>query len=140
MKGYLVDTNVLLRLLTEDDAGQTPAAKLFFESVVAGKAKAYLTVATLLELVWTLESYFQVPRRQVAEKLDLVLNTPNLAVENQVLVERCVEYYRSSKADFADCYNASFAAIKGDGSVLSYDRHFDKLEGVRRVEPGAIHS
>lgn len=135
MKGFLVDTNIFLRLLTEDDATQTPPAKNFLARVVAGKTQAYVTVPVILELVWTLESYFKVARADLAKKLSLLVNTPNLGIENREVIEESVDYYKDSKADFVDCYNAAFAKLNSDGTVMSFDRHFDKLEGVKRTEP-----
>lgn len=135
MKGYLVDTNVFLRLLTEDDTAQTPAAKNFISKVVARKAQGYVTVPIILELVWTLESYYELSRQDVAAKLSLLLNTTNLAIEKQDEIEEALEYYTNSKADFVDCYNAAFAKLSGDGTIISYDRHFDRLPGVKRSQP-----
>ena len=135
MRGFLVDTNVFLRLLTEDDAAQTPAAKNFIAKVIVRKAQAYVTVPVVLELVWTLESYYELPRNDVAIKLTLLLNTTNLMVERQDEIEEALEYYKNSKADFVDCYNAAFAKLNGDGRIISYDRHFDRLPGVKRSEP-----
>ncbi|MDP1809133.1 MAG: PIN domain-containing protein [Actinomycetota bacterium] len=135
MRGYLVDTNVFLRLLTDDDAAQTPAAKNFIAKVIARKAQAYVTVPVVLELVWTLESYYELSRSDVALKLALLLNTTNLIVEKQDEIEQALEYYKNSKADFVDCYNAAFAKLNGDGNILSYDRHFDRLPGIKRSQP-----
>jgi predicted nucleic-acid-binding protein len=135
MRGFLVDTNIFLRLLTEDDTRQTPAAKRFFTDVIGKKTRAYVTVAVILELVWTLESYYELARADVSDKLSLLLNTGNLTVENSEVVEKAIEHYESSNADFIDCYNAAFANLNGDGTMLSYDRHFDKLADVIRTEP-----
>ena len=135
MKGYLVDTNIFLRLLTEDDLSQTPAVKNLIANIIDRRVHAYVTIAVILEMVWTLESYYELKRNEVAEKLSLLLNTPNLVIENQDVIEEAVEQYKQTRVDFADCYNASFAKLRGDGSILSYDRHFDKLAGVKRKEP-----
>src|SRR3989304_9980706 len=135
MKGYLVDTNIFLRLLTEDDLSQTPAVKNLIANIIDRRVHAYVTIAVILEMVWTLESYYELKRNEVAEKLSLLLNTPNLVIENQDVIEEAVEQYKQARVDFADCYNASFAKLKGDGTILSYDRHFDKLAGVKRKEP-----
>jgi len=138
LKGYLLDTNIFLRLLTEDDLQQTPAVKQLFTKIIERKIQAYATVAVVLELVWTLESYYELERSEITSKLTLLLNTPNLVLENEDVIEDAIESYEATKADFADCYNASFAKLHGEGTVLSYDRHFDKLAGVKRTEPGSL--
>ena len=135
MRGCLVDTNIFLRLLTEDDPVQTPAVKEFLSQLVNRKEHGYITVAVVLELVWTLESYYKLKKDKVADKLSLLVNTPNLEIENRSIVEAALDYYASTKADYADCYNGAYAALHGDGTVLSYDRDFDKLDTVKRVEP-----
>jgi len=135
VKGHLIDTNIFIRLLTEDDPEQAAASKDFIARVMAGKVNAYVTVAVVLEIVWTLSSYYKLSRDDISDKLTLLLNTKKLAVENRDVVEEAVEYYRSVPIDFADCYNAAYAKSIGDAVVLSYDKDFDKLKGIKRVEP-----
>lgn len=138
IKGYLLDTNIFLRLLLSDHSKQTPAIINFFEELVQKKRHGYVTVVTLLEIGWTLDSFYELSRDGVAQKLRLILNTPNLVVEDRVVVERMMQHFEQSNADLVDCYNGAFAEIKGSGDVLSYDRHFDKLTGVTRHTPNDL--
>ncbi|MBE0447384.1 MAG: PIN domain-containing protein [Actinobacteria bacterium] len=135
MKGNLVDTNIFIRLLTEDDPDQAAASKDFISRVIAGKVHAYITVAVILEIVWTLSSYYKLSRDDISHKLTLLLNTKKLAIENRDIIEEAAEYYKTTPIDFADCYNAAYAKLIGDAIILSYDKDFDRIKDVRRVEP-----
>lgn len=135
MKGYLIDTNIFLRILTNDDPAQAEKSKAFILQVISGEKHAYTTVAVLLELAWTLESYFGLKPEEVAEKLSLITATPKLQIENRRVVEEAIEIYKEKHIDFADCYNAAFAKIMSGSLVLSYDRDFDKVSGLKRKTP-----
>ncbi len=88
----------------------------------------------LAEVVWVLESYYKLPREKIAEKLDLIINTPNLAIADSGAFSQAVELYSSSNLDLADCFAASLAIEEGS-ILISYDRDFDKLDGIVRKEP-----
>ncbi|MDI6717158.1 MAG: PIN domain-containing protein [Actinomycetota bacterium] len=103
--------------------------------VTSGKDRAFLTVAVILELIWTLDSYYELSRDDISDKLMLLLNTKKLVIENRDVVEEAVEYYKTARIDFANCYNAAFAKLRGDAIILSYDKDFDRIKDIKRVEP-----
>jgi predicted nucleic acid-binding protein len=127
-----VDTNVLVRHLT----GDPPA--------MAGRATAYLReeeellVADLVvaETVYVLESFYQVPRTQVAEAVRSLLAMPSVTVVDPSLLLRAVEVYESDRLDFAEAFLVASAESTGVGRIASFDRTIDRVGTVRRIEPG----
>jgi predicted nucleic acid-binding protein len=130
-----VDTNVFLRFLTRDDPAKFERCRRLFEQAVAGSITLRTSELVIAEIVWTLLSYYDLPKPVVIEKVGQILNTPNLTVTNQeVLIEALVLWSRHS-CDFIDTYNAALMHRDGLTELVSYDTDFDLLPFTRRQEP-----
>jgi predicted nucleic-acid-binding protein len=126
-----VDTNVLVRHLT----GVPPE--------IASRASAYLRresellVADLVvaETVYVLESYYEVPRVQIAEAIRSLLGLASVVSVDRALLLRAVEVYEVDRLDFAEAYLVACAESTGVGRVASFDKSIDRVGTVERVEP-----
>ncbi len=132
--GALLDTNIFLRLLTEDDPEKAERCERLLRRAGQRTLRLHVSDVCLAEIVWTLESYYRAPRSEIAEKLIALLNTPGLEFSNVDVLLDAVQRYRDSAVDFIDAYHAALAADAGL-EVYSYDHHFDKFEDVTRREP-----
>jgi predicted nucleic acid-binding protein len=135
MPVQFVDTNVFLRFLTRDDPAKFERCRRLFEQAVAGTVALQTSELVIAEIVWTLRSYYDLPKAMVIEKVGQILNTPNLAVTNQeALVEALVLWSRHN-CDFIDAYNAALMRRGNLSEVVSYDADFDLLPFILRHEP-----
>lgn len=126
-----VDTNVLIRHLTGDPPAQAARASRF----LARADELLLPDLILAEIAYVLESFYEAPRRQVAETLRAVLAFPAIRVVDAELLLRTIEVYDEHRLDFADAYLVASAERTGVGELVSYDRAIDRVGTVRRVEP-----
>jgi AbrB family looped-hinge helix DNA binding protein len=112
-----VDTNVLVRHLTGDPPAQARRATRYLERADE------LLLADLIaaEVVYVLESYYEVPRGQVAETLRAVLAFPAVRVIDPGLLHRALEVYEVHRLDFADAYLVA-SADRGRGRGLLRSR------------------
>ena len=126
-----VDTNILVRHLTGDPPAQARRATRHLE------AADELLLADLIaaEVVYVLESFYEVPRAQVAEALRAILAFPSMRMVDADLLRRAVEVYEVHRLDFADAYLVASAERTGVGVIASFDRSIDKVTTVRRDEP-----
>ncbi|MCL5670364.1 MAG: PIN domain-containing protein [Acidobacteria bacterium] len=124
-----------MRFLTGDDPRKAEACRRLVQKAVDGELVLRTHALILAEVVWVLESYYKLPRQEIATKLEMILNTPNLSVAESDVFARAVEIYSQSGIDLADCFVAALAAAEGS-LLLSYDRDFDEIEGLIRREPG----
>ena len=130
----LLDTNVLVRFLTNDDPRKADRCDKLFRRAAKGEVVLRLSDVCLAELVWTLESYYGLERHDIAGKVSAVLNTDGFEVENETLWLDAMRRYAESNVDLIDAYHAAQAAQAG-WPVYSYDRDFDRFHDVQRVEP-----
>lgn len=74
-------------------------------------------------------------RRAVAEAIGEILELPPVVVVDEGLLRDALEMWASSKIHFVDAYLAALDRRTGGTAVLSFDRDFDKMDGVERVDP-----
>lgn len=126
-----IDTNVLMRHLTGDPPAQAAKATRYLERA----DELLLPDLILAEVAYVLESFYEVPRKQVAETLRAVLAFPAVRVVDDELLQRAVEVYDLDRLDFADAYLVASAERSGVGQIASFDRAIDRVGTVHRVEP-----
>jgi predicted nucleic-acid-binding protein len=97
-----LDTNVVVRYLTQDDPKQSPIATRFLEDTLTAEEPGFISLVVLAEVVWVLVSLYSVDRTGVAEVLTGLLTTEQLRVDSAEWVWRAKRRYEQSKADFSD--------------------------------------
>jgi predicted nucleic acid-binding protein len=131
----LVDTNIFLRFLVNDIPQQADACEAVFRKAVAGEEALYTTDMVVAEIVWVLESYYELPRSDIRAKLEKILNTPNVTFDNKETIIHALVLYEEKGIDYIDAYNACIIRMKGIGEIYSYDKHYDRLSWLKRIEP-----
>ncbi len=135
MKRRFLDTNIVLRYLTADDKAKYSRCRALFERTVRGKEVLVTSDMVIAEVIWTLLSYYKVPKEEIVEKVSIILNTPNLEVENRKVLTEALLLYGIKRIDFIDAYNLAYMKHKKILEVYSYDKDFDQVEFSKRVEP-----
>jgi predicted nucleic acid-binding protein len=126
-----LDTNVLIRHLTGDPPGQARRATAFL------KRAEELLVPDLIvaEIVYVLESFYEVERKRVAELVRAVIGFPAIVVVDRPLLLRALEVYEVDRLDFADAYLVASAEASSVQTIASFDRSIDRVGTIERVEP-----
>jgi predicted nucleic-acid-binding protein len=130
----LIDTNVLLRVLLQDDPQQHKEALASLRRLERAGKKALVCQVVLAELVWVLGRLKKVPRETLAQMLHGLSSMDVLEFEQRSRMLSALAIYENHSVDFADALLAAAAAEKGHNGVLSFDRDMGKL-GVAWVKP-----
>jgi len=126
----LLDTNILIRHLTGEPAEQAGRATTFLRNADSLELPALIVA----ELVYALESVYELTRSQVAALVRSVLAHPPVHAPEEAVLLRAIELYETARVHFAEAYLAAMAERR-DGLVASFDRDLDRIDGVTRVEP-----
>lgn len=89
----------------------------------------------IAEVVYVLESFYEVERQRVAELVRAIVGFPAIVVVDELLLLRALEVYEVERLDFAEAYLVASAETSGVETIASFDREIDRLTTVRRVEP-----
>jgi predicted nucleic-acid-binding protein len=123
-----VDTNVLVRLVTRDDARQVGAAEAF----VAGGA--WVSQLVLVEAVWVLASVYRLEPSSIALAVEMLLNHRELTIQDAEVATAALGHYRRRPSlSFSDCVVLEVARKAGHLPLGTFDRGLAKLQGTQRL-------
>jgi predicted nucleic-acid-binding protein len=123
-----VDTNVLVRLMTRDDAQQVAAAETF-----VGRG-AWVPHLALAEATWVLTSVYARKPEAIATAVEMLLNHQHLTIQDSDVVAAAVGHFRRRPAiGFSDCLMVEVARKAGHLPLGTFDRDLAKLDGVERL-------
>jgi predicted nucleic acid-binding protein len=136
MKEALIDVNVILRYLTKDPPAMAEAALKIFNEARSGKISLSIIPITVAEVVWVLESFYGYSKQQITDTMTQFLLCEGLEVEGLDLLIGALTLYFEKNLDFADAVLAITALRKGPKIIYSFDRHLNRVDGLKRLEPG----
>jgi predicted nucleic acid-binding protein len=131
----LLDTNVVLRHLLQDHADHSPRATAMLTRIGVGDLSVHVTASVFFEAVFTLERQQRVPKSQIRAALVLILAIPGLLVHERSRLERALDLFVERNIPFVDAYLVATMEDLGSTQIISFDRHFDRIPGIERVEP-----
>lgn len=135
MPARFLDTNILLRYLIGDCEEQAERSLKLLMRVESGEEKVYTSSLVIFETVFTLQKFYKVPRRDIAEQLLNIITMRNFQLPEKSVFYRAFDLYISNNISFADAYNAAYAIEQELSTVYSWDADFDKIDGITRLEP-----
>ena len=123
-----VDTNVLVRLVTRDDAKQAAAAEEFIEG------GAWVSHLVLMEATWVLSAVYDVGASDLAVAIEMLLNHKSLTVQDADVVALALQQFQAKPAlGFSDSLVLEVARKAGHLPLGTFDRTLGKLEGAQRI-------
>ena len=132
-----LDSNILLRHLTNDDPERGQACFALIQAIERGGLSAWTSELVIAEVVFVLsnKNTYNLPRETIRDLLLPLINLPGLKLPHKRLYRRIFELYTTLSLDYIDAYHVALMERRGSVEVLSYDRHFDRVGGIQRREP-----
>ena len=125
-----VDTNVVVRYLTRDDARQFAKAS----ALIRGE-DVYVCTTVLLETEWVLRRGYRFSRDQIVEALHSLAGLPRVTLEDPVLAFQALNWMGRGM-DFADALH--LAKADGCEAFVSFDRRLATV--ARRVGVATVRA
>jgi predicted nucleic-acid-binding protein len=127
-----LDTNVLVRYVTQDDPAQSAKASELIESLTTA-SPGFVSMVSIVELVWVLQSCYQSAKSDVVTVLETLLRTRELTVEHGEIIWQALRKFVANKADFADCLIERCAHAAGCKYTATFDLNAIKTTGMKRL-------
>jgi predicted nucleic-acid-binding protein len=124
-----LDTNILIRYLTQDDPVLSPKATALVERGLSDENPGFVTVVTMAEIVWVLDRAYALSRRDIADRIELILRADVLVVEHERQVLDAMMHLRKGTADFSDALIGLLAQRAGCTRTLTFDLNASRLPG-----------
>ena len=120
-----VDTNVLVRLVVQDDDRQFAAALTFVEK------GAWVSILALAETVSVLAAVYELSPVRLAAAIEMLLQHQDLTLQDSETVAAALDLFRSHRAlGFSDCLMLELARKAGHLPLGTFDRNLARTEGA----------
>ena len=116
-----LDTNILVRYLTQDDPAQAARATRLMEQELSEDEPGYVGLVALAETTWVLQRLYRANAAEIRETVADLLGARQIVVENRDAVSRALATSSDGRCTFADALIAASAAVAGCTSVVSFD-------------------
>lgn len=137
MHEAFVDTNVIIRLLTGDDAEMQRCAKLFFERIERGELQVTAPLTVIADTVFVLSSpkLYNLPRTEIVALLMPLLRLRSFRVRNRSIAIQALDIYLARNLDYSDAVILAWMQHSESEIVYSFDHDFDHIPGITRKDP-----
>lgn len=130
-----IDTNTLLRYLTNDDPDKAQASLALLTRIARRQEEAVTSSLVIFEVVFTLQRGYKVPRERIKALVEPIVSLRGLKLPGKRVYSRAFDLYTTHNVSFADAYNAAYMEQQRITEIYTWDSDFDTLPGITRVEP-----
>ena len=128
-----LDTNVLVRYIMQDDVKQAALATRLIERL-NGDAPGYISIVTIVELCWVLESGFALSRTQIVGVYQGLMSVDAFKIDRVSVVAAAIRAYGDGKADFADYLIERLSVLAGCKQTVTFDRAAAKSGAMTLIQ------
>jgi predicted nucleic-acid-binding protein len=128
-----LDTNVLVRYLVRDDPSQYEKARRLITRELKRGEPVLVSLLVLLETEWVLRSRYELDKAERLMAISALLDSADLAFEDEACVEQAVYSWKESRADFADCLIEARHRRLGCSATATFDAKALVLTGFVSV-------
>src|SRR5258708_14033840 len=104
----LLDTNMLLRFLTRDDEQKAQQALNLLLHIERGEEKVITSSLVIFETVYTLQSFYKVPRQHIKEQVLSIISLRSLHLPDKNLFHPAFDLSVTKTISFPDAYNPPY--------------------------------
>lgn len=132
--GY-ADSNLFIALLSGPSHPLHEPSLNVFRRVSEGELSLIVTPMIVAELVYSAKAALRWSRAETVTRLVAMLDSDGLVVRELAVVQAALRLYgQHPMLDYPDAHLAAAASVAGPPVVVSFDRDFDVIDGVARVD------
>lgn len=128
-----LDTNIVVRLLVQDDAAQLRRIQKAIAKECSEETPGLISSFVLVETVWVLGSAYGYGREDIAHAIEALLQVKELDVQCQDEAWKSLTLFRAANADFSDYYLAAINRTLGCTATLTLDKKAARVPFFRAV-------
>ena len=123
-----LDSSILLRYLTGDDASQSRVAAILVEERLSADEPGYVSIVALIEMIWVLRRGYGYSAEQVDGVVERLLHAAQLEIGDRPAVERALA---KKSGGLADRIIHELGLAAGCTETVTFDRRFARAKDVR---------
>jgi predicted nucleic-acid-binding protein len=126
-----LDTNILVRYLTQDDPLQSRKAVEIIERRLSAENPGFVSVVTMAETVWVLDRAYDLSKREIASAIERMLQVEVLIIQHEQEVFAAMIALKQGSSSFSDAIIAELGAQAGCIHTLTFDQKALRFPGFR---------
>ena len=124
-----IDTNVLVRYITQDDEVQSGIATEFIENYCLSGNKIFVNNLVICELVWVLKKCYKLSKPKTINVIENILQISQFSIENVQIMWQALTDYKKGPADFADYVVGRTNTFNNCDETVTFDEKASKSKG-----------
>lgn len=128
-----VDTNVLVRLLTQDDPAQAQAVDRLLAKHANSGLLLFVPITVVLELEWVLRSRLTQSKAEFIRTMGSLLTMVEFSFESEHALEQALVDYQEGVADFAEYVHLAIARKNEALPFFTFDHKASKAMGAKKL-------
>src|SRR5438132_3306073 len=117
MPPRFLETSVLLRYRTRDEEAKAQKALALLERLERGEEQARSSAIVIFETVYTLQSFYKLPRTRIRELLLPLINLRGLRLPDKLVLRQALDIYVDTNLSFADAYFSAEMLKRGESET-----------------------
>ena len=126
-----LNTNILVRYLTQDDPVQSLKATEIIEQHLTEEDPGFVSILVMVEIVWVLDRAYGLAAHKIAAAIERMLQAEVLVVEHEQEVFPAMIALKEGQGSFADAVIAALGARADCSCTLTFDQKALRLPGFR---------
>lgn len=126
------DTNVVVRIVVQDDEEQSRRADQAFRQATQGEG-AWISGVVLVETSWVLRVAYRFDRSATVMALRNLLAVEGVIVDDQSLISRALDSIETGTADFADYVILELSPNAKTLPLLTFDERLARAADAKLV-------
>ena len=128
-----LDTNVIVRYLTQDDPSQSAKATALIERVLTEANPGFVSIVAMVETAWVLERIYGLTAAQMAAAIEHMLGVDVLLIENEQQVFAAMAAVKEGSGSFADALIGALGIKAGCSHTVTFDRDALRLRTFKSL-------
>ena len=128
-----LDTNVIVRYLTQDDPVQSRKATELIERGLTEVSPGFVSIVAMIETVWVLERIYGLPAEEIATAIERMLEVDVLVVEDEQEVFVAMMAVKDGRGSFADALIGALGTKAGCSHTVTFDQKALQLPDFERL-------
>lgn len=129
MMQLLVDTNILLRFLTQEPEGQAFEVNNLMSKVEKGQIRLVIHPMVLAECSYVLKGrYFGLTNHEIGSMLTDLIMSKGIGCIEETIIQRALTIFSEKNVDFEDAYLAAYTVYNESVQLITYDQDFQKID------------
>ena len=130
-----LETNIFLRHLRQDHVDFSPRATALLRRIEHDALKVRTVDTVIFETVFTLERFYKQSKEAIRDAFLPLIELPGIVLPGKRRFRQVFGYYIDQNIAFADAYHAVVMESFQLTQIISFDRDFNRIPSVTRVEP-----